>query len=52
VSSHLVEATDDLVMVKSLAGHSKLETTSRYLHTENDELHAGVAHILSAPRLK
>jgi len=52
VSSHLAEATGDLVMVKSLAGHSKQETTSRYLHTENDELQAGVVHTLSTPRLK
>ncbi|MEX5684835.1 tyrosine-type recombinase/integrase [Pseudomonas silesiensis] len=50
--SHLAKATGDLVMVKTLAGHSKLETTSRYLHTENDALHAGVVQILSTPRLK
>ncbi|MDD1011029.1 tyrosine-type recombinase/integrase [Pseudomonas shahriarae] len=50
--SHLAKATGDLVMIKSLAGHSKMETTSRYLHTENDELHAGVVQTLSTPRLK
>lgn len=50
--SHLAKATGDLVMIKSLAGHSKIETTSRYLHTENDELHAGVVRTLNTPRLK
>lgn len=50
--SHLAKATGDLVMIKSLAGHSKMETTSRYLHTEDDELHAGVVQTLSTPRLK
>lgn len=50
--SHLAKATGDLVMIKSLAGHSKMETTSRYLHTEDDELHAGVVQPLSTPRLK
>lgn len=43
--SHLAKATGDLVMIKSLAGHSKMETTSRYLHSEDDELHAGVVQI-------
>ncbi|MBX8557106.1 tyrosine-type recombinase/integrase [Pseudomonas cichorii] len=50
--SHLAKATGDLVMIKSLAGHSKIETTSRYLHTENDELHASVVQTLNTPRLK
>lgn len=50
--SHLAKATGDLVMIKSLAGHSKIETTSRYLHTENDDLHARVVQTLSTPRLK
>ena len=50
--SHLAKATGDLVMIKSLAGHSKLETTSRYLHSEDDALHAGVVQTLSTPRLK
>ncbi|KAA0945875.1 integrase (plasmid) [Pseudomonas veronii 1YdBTEX2] len=50
--SHLAKATGDLVMIKSLAGHSKMETTSRYLHSEDDELHAGVVQTLSTPRLK
>lgn len=50
--SHLAKATGDLVMVKALAGHSKMETTSRYLHTENDDLHASVVQTLSTPRFK
>ena len=32
--SHLAQATGDLVMVRSLAGHARLDTTSRYLHAE------------------
>lgn len=50
--SHLAKANGDLVAIKSLAGHSKIETTSRYLHTENDELHARVVQTLRTPRLK
>jgi len=50
--SHLAKATGDLVKIKALAGHSKLETTSHYLHTEYDELHACVVQTLSTPRLK
>lgn len=50
--SHLAKATGDLVMIKALAGHSKIETTSRYLHTEDDALHAGVVQTLSTPRLQ
>lgn len=50
--SHLAKATGDLVMIKSLAGHSKIETTSRYLHSENEELHTRVVQTLSTPRLK
>ena len=49
--SHLAKATGDLVMIKALAGHSKIETTSRYLHSENEELHACVVQTLSTPRL-
>lgn len=49
--SHLAKATGDLVMIKALAGHSKIETTSRYLHTEDDALHASVVQTLSTPRL-
>lgn len=49
--SHLAKATGDLVMIKTLAGHSKIETTSRYLHTEDDALHAGVVQTLNTPRL-
>ncbi|RYF46834.1 MAG: site-specific integrase [Cytophagaceae bacterium] len=30
--SHLAHAISDLVMVRSLAGHARLNTTSRYLH--------------------
>lgn len=37
--SHLAHATGDLVMVRSLAGHSRLDTTSRYLHAEAEQLH-------------
>lgn len=50
--SHLAKATGNLVMIKSLAGHSKLETTSRYLHTEDEAMHAEVIQNLSVPRLK
>ncbi|MFJ7315467.1 tyrosine-type recombinase/integrase [Pseudomonas sp. NPDC098747] len=50
--SHLAKATGDLVMIKALAGHSKIETTSRYLHSENEALHTRVVQTLSTPRLK
>lgn len=50
--SHLAKATGNLVMIKALAGHSKIETTGRYLHTEDAELHAGVVQTLRTPRLK
>ena len=49
--SHLAKATGDLVMVKTLAGHEKIETTSRYLHTEDEQLHDDVVKTLSTPRL-
>ena len=47
--SHLAQATGDLVMVRALAGHARLDTTSRYLHAEAEELHARVSQALSTP---
>jgi site-specific recombinase XerD len=47
--SHLAQATGDLVMVRSLAGHARLDTTSRYLHAEADQLHAQVTQTLVTP---
>lgn len=47
--SHLAQATGDLVMVRSLAGHARLDTTSRYLHAEADDLHMRVSQALTAP---
>ncbi|WPP02371.1 tyrosine-type recombinase/integrase (plasmid) [Pseudomonas sp. HR96] len=48
--SHLAQATGDLVMVRSLAGHARLDTTSRYLHAEAQHLHEQVSAILRTPR--
>ncbi|WP_181117919.1 tyrosine-type recombinase/integrase [Pseudomonas japonica] len=42
--SHLAQVTGDLVVVRSLAGHACLDTTSRCLHAEADELHMRVSH--------
>lgn len=47
--SHLAQATGDLVMVKSLAGHARLDTTSRYLHAEAAQMHEQVGAVLKAP---
>lgn len=47
--SHLAQATGDLVMVRSLAGHARLDTTSRYLHAEADQMHSQVSQILRTP---
>ena len=47
--SHLAQATGDLVMVRSLAGHARMDTTSRYLHAEADELHVRVSQTLLTP---
>lgn len=47
--SHLAQATGDLVMVRSLAGHARLDTTSRYLHAEADDLHRQVSGSLTSP---
>lgn len=33
-------------MVRSLAGHARLDTASRYLHAEADELHMQVSQAL------
>nr|GFD59989.1 hypothetical protein [Tanacetum cinerariifolium] len=41
--------TGDLVMVRSLAGHARLDTTSRYLHAEAEQLHDKVSYALKAP---
>lgn len=47
--SHLAQATGDLVMVRALAGHARLDTTSRYLHAEAEELHTRVSQALVTP---
>jgi site-specific recombinase XerD len=47
--SHLAQATGDLVLVRSLAGHARLDTTSRYLHAEAEQLHAQVSQALKTP---
>ena len=47
--SHLAQATGDLVMVRSLAGHARMDTTSRYLHAEADDLHLRVSQTLLTP---
>jgi site-specific recombinase XerD len=47
--SHLAQATGDLVMVRSLAGHARLDTTSRYLHAEAERLHDQVSQTLKTP---
>ena len=47
--SHLAQATGDLVMVRSLAGHARLDTTSRYLHAEADHMHSQVSSTLKTP---
>ncbi|WPP02352.1 tyrosine-type recombinase/integrase (plasmid) [Pseudomonas sp. HR96] len=47
--SHLAQATGDLVMVRSLAGHARLDTTSRYLHAEAQHLHDQVSAALKMP---
>ncbi|WP_225776395.1 tyrosine-type recombinase/integrase [Pseudomonas sp. Marseille-Q5115] len=47
--SHLAQATGDLVMVRSLAGHARMDTTSRYLHAEADDLHVRVSQTLLTP---
>ena len=47
--SHLAQATGDLVMVSSLAGHARLDTTSRYLHAEAEHLHDQVSQALKTP---
>ena len=47
--SHLTQATGDLVMVRSLAGHARMDTTSPYLHAEADQLHAQVTQTLVTP---
>jgi hypothetical protein len=33
-------------MVRSLAGHARMDTTSRYLHAEADDLHLRVSQTL------
>jgi integrase len=38
--SHLAQATGDLVTFRTLAGHARLDTTSRYLHAEADHIHS------------
>jgi site-specific recombinase XerD len=35
--------------VRSLAGHARLDTTSRYLHAEAEQLHAHVTQTLWIP---
>ncbi|WPP02506.1 tyrosine-type recombinase/integrase (plasmid) [Pseudomonas sp. HR96] len=47
--SHLAQATGDLVMVRSLAGHARLDTTSRYLHAEANQMHNQVSEPLKTP---
>lgn len=47
--SHLAQATGDLVMVRTLAGHARLDTTSRYLHAEADHMHSQVSITLKTP---
>jgi site-specific recombinase XerD len=47
--SHLAQATGDLVMVRSLAGRARLDTTSRYLHAEAEYLHDQVSQTLKTP---
>lgn len=47
--SHLAHATGDLVMVRTLAGHARLDTTSRYLHAEAGHLHDQVSQTLKTP---
>lgn len=47
--SHLAQATGDLVMVRSLAGHARLDTTSRYLHAEANQMHSQVSETLKVP---
>jgi site-specific recombinase XerD len=42
-------AKGDLVMVRSLAGHASLDTTSRYLHAEAEQLHDQVSQTLKTP---
>ncbi|EGH71429.1 tyrosine-type recombinase/integrase [Pseudomonas syringae] len=41
--SHLAQVTWDLVRVRSLAGHARLDTTSRFLRAEANKLHARVS---------
>lgn len=45
----LAQATGDLMMVRSLAGHACFDTTSRYLHAEAVQLHAQVTRTLVTP---
>jgi site-specific recombinase XerD len=47
--SHLAQATGDLVMVRSLAGHTRLDTTSRYLYAEAEQMHSKVTQALETP---
>jgi hypothetical protein len=44
----LAQATGDLVM-RSVAGHALLDTTSRYLHAEAEYLHDQVSQTLKTP---
>jgi site-specific recombinase XerD len=47
--SHLAQVTGDFVMVRSLAGHARLDTTSRYLHAEAEHMHAQISQVLKTP---
>lgn len=45
--SHLLKATGDLALVKELAGHDDIRTTSIYLHTDDDHKHDEISSALS-----
>lgn len=47
--SHLAQATGDLIMVRTLAGHARLDTTSRYPHADAGMLHDQVSKSLTTP---
>jgi site-specific recombinase XerC len=47
--SHLAQATGTLVMVRSLAGHARLDTTNCHLHAEVEQLHAQLSNTLKTP---
>lgn len=48
--THLLKSGQDIDTVKTFAGHSKIETTARYLHTEEEQLEQAAEALVRASR--